>query len=103
MQIETNITARKDGTVRVAAPSGSIVFKNDGGALVADVEDKSDLAFLLSRQDFFPVDESDHVQAESLISDEQDGDDLPDDEGNENAAPIEVSSVSKAKPASRKK
>jgi hypothetical protein len=107
MKIETNIPARKDGTVKVAAPSGTIVFAPEGVNLVANVEDKADLAFLLALVDFYPADEGDHEVAQALMEEAAavvpvDGeDDLPDDEGDENAAPVEVPTEPKHK--SRKK
>lgn len=103
MKIETNITPRRDGTVRVAAPNGTIVFAPVDGILVADVESDTDLAFLLALSDFSPADEVDHVQAQALIQESTsaalnaDGDDLPDDEGDENAAPVEMPTDTKAK------
>jgi hypothetical protein len=105
MKIETNITPRKDGCVRVAAPSGTIVFAPVDGCLVADVDNPQDLAFLLALVDFCPADEGDHDQAQALIQkpepDDVPGeseDDLPDDEGDENAAPVEVPTEPKHKP-----
>lgn len=92
MKIETSIKARREKTVRLTTPRGhTIVFADDGaGRLVADVTDHADLAFILSRSEFSPVDEADFVQAESLILEEVGADDLPDDDGDENAAPVEA-------------
>ena len=92
MKIETSIKARREKSVRLTTPKGStIVFSDDGtGRLVADVTDQADLAFILSRSEFSPVDEADFVQAESLIREEVGADDLPDDDGDENAAPVEA-------------
>jgi hypothetical protein len=105
MKIETNITPRKDGCVRVAAPSGTIVFAPVDGCLVADVDNPQDLAFLLALVDFCPADEGDHDLAQALIqkpeaegAPDDEGDDLPDDEGDLNAALIEVPTEPKAKP-----
>lgn len=105
MKIETSILPRKDNTVRAVASSATIVFAADeSGRLVADVENQADLAFLLSLGDFFPADEADHVQAESVLRTETGADDLPDDDGDENAAPIEVATPPKpAKPAKARK
>lgn len=103
MKIETDIAPRKDGTVRVTTPSGMIVFEPVNGALVADVRNDADLAFLLATGNFFPADEADHEQAQALIEEaaadaaDQDGDDLPDDDGDENATPVEVPAEPKAK------
>jgi hypothetical protein len=120
MKIETSIKARREKTVRLTTPKGNtIVFSDDGsGHLVADVTDQADLAFILSRSEFSPVDEADFVQAESLIRNDVDltgpasalgltgqagdtgEDDLPDDTGDVNAAPIEVVTLPKpGKPA----
>lgn len=103
MKIETSIPARRDGVVRVNTPGGSaIVFTaNDAGRLIADVCDQKNVAWLLSLGDFFPADESDFAAAESLIREEAGIDDLPDDDGDENAAPIEVATPPKTR-ASRK-
>jgi hypothetical protein len=92
MQLETNIKPRKDGTVRVVVPSGGVVVfvVDEVGRLVADVADDGDQAFLLTLGDFYPFDEADFVQAESLIREEVGIDDLPDDDGDVNAAPVEV-------------
>lgn len=92
MLIETSIKARSDKTLRLTTASAkTIVFADDGaGHLVAEVTDPADLAFVLSRSDFAPFDEADFVQAESLIREEAGLDDLPDDEGDEDAAPVEV-------------
>lgn len=97
MKIETDIQPRRDGTVSVVAPSGArIVFAADEtGALVADVEDQGDLAFLLALADFAPADEADHVQAEAVLRSDLGVDDLDDDEGDENAAPVEVATPPK--------
>lgn len=99
MLIETSINARREKTVRLTTPKGTtIVFADDGtGYFVADVTDQDDLTFVLSCSEFSPVDEADFVQAESLIVEKAGADDLPDDEGNENAAPVEV--VTPPKPA----
>ena len=105
MKIETSIIARRDGTVIATGPSGiKIIFKpDDSGRMVADVTDPADLAYLLANADFFPADEADFKQAEQLIRQESGIDDLPDDDGDENAAPIEVATPPKAPRAKKKK
>lgn len=92
MKIETSIKPRKDGCVRLTVPSGAVLefVPDEDGRLVADVTDEGDLAFALALGDFSPLDEADFVQAESLVREESGIDDLPDDEGDENAAPIEA-------------
>lgn len=103
MKIETSIIARLDGTVIATVPSGvKIVFKADAGRLAADVEDPAELAYLLANADFFPADEADFKQAEQLIRQESGIDDLPDDDGDENAAPVEVATPPKAPRAKKK-
>jgi len=104
MKIETSIIARLDGTVIATVPSGvKIVFKGDAsGRLTADVEDPADLAYLLANGDFFPADEVDFKQAESVLREEVGTDDLPDDDGDENAAPVETSTKPKAPRAKKK-
>lgn len=98
MLIETSIKPRRENKVRLTTPAGNtLVFSDDGcGHLVADVTNDRDLSFVLSRSEFSPVDEADFVQAESLILDSVGADDLPDDDGDENAAPVEV--VTQPKP-----
>ena len=105
MKIETSIIVRRDGTVIATVPSGvKIVFKPDAaGRMVADVTEPADLAYLLANADFFPSEEADFKQAEQLIRQESGVDDLPDDEGDENAAPIEVATPPKAPRANKKK
>lgn len=105
MKIETSILARRDGTVNTKTPGGtSIVFTaDDAGRLVADVDDQKDVAWLLSRGDFFPADESDFVEAESVMRDEAGIDDLPDDDGDEDAAPIEAATSPKPRTPRRSK
>lgn len=100
MKIETSIQPRKDNTVRVSTPTGTkIVFTADeSGRLVADVEPQADLAFLLSLGDFFPADEADHVQAEGVLRTQTGADDLDDDTGDDNAAPIEAATPPKPGP-----
>ena len=97
MKIETSIQPRKNNAVRVTTPSGGTIefTADESGRLVADVENQADLAFLLSLGDFFPADEADHVQAEAVLRTETGSDDLSDDEGDENAAPIEVATPPK--------
>lgn len=97
MLIETSIKPRREKTVRLTTPRGAtIVFEDDGtGHLVADVTDSADLSFVLSRSEFSPLDEADFGQAESMMRKEADPedlgpDDLSDDSGDENAAPVEV-------------
>lgn len=99
MKIETSIIARRDGHVNVKTPGGTaIVFAaDDTGRLVADVEDQKDVAWLLSLGDFVPADEGDYVQAESVLREEAGIDDLPDDEGDENAAPVELATPPKTR------
>lgn len=97
MLIETSIAARRDKTVRVKAPSGTvIVFANESGRLLAEVDNESDLTWLLALGDFFPADEADYTQAAAMIREDDPSDDPPDDEGDENAAPVEVATPPKA-------
>lgn len=104
MKIETSIKPRKDGTVSLAAPSGvKIVFADEAGHLVAEVADEGDLAFVLALGDFFPADETDYVQAASVVREKAGIDDLPDDEGDLNAAPVEVVATPRAPRAKKKK
>lgn len=103
MKIETSIKPRSDGTVTLLAPSGAkIVFSDESGHLVANVEAEGDLTFALALGEFFPADESDYVQAESLIREDAGIDDLPDDDGDLNAAPVEVATVPKVSVKAKK-
>ena len=102
MKIETSIAPRRNGELGVVTPAGTkVLFVNANGRLVADLTDEKDLAFLLSKSDFYPADEADYTQAASLIRApaENDiageGDDLLDDEGDENAAPVETATAPK--------
>lgn len=96
MLIETSISPRREKTVRLTTPQGNAIVFADGGAghLVAIVTDQVDLAFVLSRGEFSPADAADFERAEALIREMAGAndlpDDLPDDDGDENAAPLEV-------------
>lgn len=60
MKLGTDIPPRKDGTVTVQVPDGrDYVFNDESGALVADVDSESDVAWLLNTGFFFPRDETD--------------------------------------------
>jgi hypothetical protein len=107
MLIETSIKARRENTVILTSAQGNrLVFSEDGsGRLVAEIADPIDLAFVLSRSDFSPLDEADFARAESLIrqqakAEDLSDDDLPDDSGDMQAAPVETLTPPKpAKPA----
>ena len=98
MKIETSIKPRRNGTVNVVTPGGQVIVfsAQDDGRLTADVADSADVQFLLGMSDFLPADEDDFAMASALIRGEAgldelgDGDDLPDDSGDENAAPVET-------------
>lgn len=96
MLIETSIKPRREKTVRMTTPKGAtIVFADDGmGHLVADVTDSADVAFVLSRSEFSPLHEADFGRAETMMRQEVEAqdmgpDDLADDFGDLDAAPIE--------------
>ena len=100
MKIETSIKPRRNGTVNVVMPGGKvIVFSALGGRLTAEVADSADVQFLLGMSDFLPADEDDFAMASALIRGEAGpqelGDDLPDDDGDENAAPVETATTPK--------
>lgn len=113
MKLETSITPRKDGTVRVRGiDKNEYTFALDAetGMVACDIEHPETLAHLLSLGGFFPADEADHEKAASLIDmvnstgeidgdgpDELDGDD--DEEANPDALPVEAGTP----PAPRKK
>ncbi len=65
MKLETTIKPRKDGSVKVAVPSGgSYAFTPDkDGCLTCEVQDDADIAFLLDTGNFHPADEADHQEA----------------------------------------
>lgn len=102
MKIETSIAPRRDHTVTLVCPSGAkYVFTNDGsGTLLCEVTEEADLTFMLALGDFCPVDAEDIPQVVELLRETAGTDDLPDDDGDENAAPIEV--VTAPKPAKPK-
>jgi len=95
MKLETSIPARRDGTVRATVNGNLYIFEGD--PLVCEVKVKADVAYLLSRGDFYPYDASSIPEALAVVeaaqgSEEEpegEGEDLPDDEGNEAALPIE--------------
>jgi len=100
MKIETSIKPRRNGTLNVVTPGGKvIVFSALGGRLTAEVADAADVQFLLGMSDFLPADEDDFAMASALIRGEAGpqelGDDLPDDDGDENAAPVETATAPK--------
>jgi hypothetical protein len=100
MKIETSIKPRRNGTLNVVTPCGQvIVFSAQDGRLTAEVADAADVQFLLGMSDFLPADEDDFAMASALIRGEAGsddaGDDLPDDDGDENAAPVETATAPK--------
>ena len=102
MKIETSIKPRRNGTLNVVKLGGQvIVFSAQDGHLTADVADSADVQFLLGMSDFFPADEEDFAMASALIRGEAgpdelgDADDLLDDDGDENAAPVETATAPK--------
>lgn len=92
MKIQTTIAPRRDGTVKVAAPSGALLFINGGdGRLVCDVTSDADASFLLKVDGFMPASEADIAKAEELIGLAGDDDILDGDQGiNITAAPIDA-------------
>ena len=102
MKIETSIKPRRNGTLNVVTPGGKvIVFSALGGRMTAEVADSADVQFLLGMSDFLPADEDDFAMASALIRGEAgpdelgDADDLLDDDGDENAAPVETATAPK--------
>jgi len=111
MQLMTTIKPRRDGNVIVRNATGDqFVFKADSqGDLVADVTDAALVAQLLKSEDFVPTDPADYQEASTLVGVASDGNDSardsightpegsppgegqdePDDEGDEDAAPVE--------------
>lgn len=94
MKIETVIPLRKDGTVKVTAPSGTayLFSSDDAGRVVADIADQNDAGWFLSLGDFFPADDSDFDAALELTNAApvEDDEGEPDEEGDMNAAPVET-------------
>jgi len=110
MKIETSIKPRRNGTVNVVTPGGRVIVfsAQDDGRLTADVADSADVQFLLGMSDFLPADSKDFAVAAALIrgADAPDdaGDDLLDDDGDENAAPVEKATAPKpSKPGKKPK
>lgn len=103
MKIETSIKPRRNGTLNVVTPGGQVIVfsAQDDARLTAEVADAADVQFLLGMSDFLPADEDDFAMASALIRGEaglddlSDGDDLPDDDGDENAAPVETATAPK--------
>lgn len=58
MKIETSIIPRRDGTVRLALPSGNVAeFKDADGVLVCDIKDEQDIAYAIGLDGFYPHDD----------------------------------------------
>lgn len=58
MKIETSIIPRRDGTVRLALPSGNVAeFKDADGVLVCDIDDEADIQHTLGLDGFYPHDD----------------------------------------------
>lgn len=96
MKIETTIKPRKDGTVTTEFNGVNHVFAPDeSGALVCDVADELQIAYLLGLADFYPADEADFAAAMQLTddgdgdADDEDMEDEDEQEQDQNAAPIE--------------
>lgn len=111
MKLQTTIKPRRDGTVIVRGANGQpFTFAPDSfGDLVCDVDDPALLERLLNSEDFGPIDPADFQAASTLVapvgtlldsaldavghtpegSPPGEGEDEPDDEGDENAAPVE--------------
>jgi hypothetical protein len=96
MKLETSVPARRDGTVRATMLDGTLyIFTGD--PLTCDIKDKAHIAYLLSRGDYFPYDASAIPEALAVVEAAQagedpegEGEDQPDDEGNEEALPVEA-------------
>lgn len=120
MKLQTTIKPRRDGTVVVRGGDGTpFVFKPDEyGDLVCDVSEPALLERLLNSEDFGPIDPADFQAASTLVapiggtldtdldavghtpegSPPGEGEDEPDDEGDEDAAPVEGAEVPAAAP-----
>jgi len=108
MKLETSIPVRRDGTVRATVNGNLYIFEGD--PLTCEVKNKADVAYLLSRGDFFPYDASAIPEALAVVEAAQagadpegEGEDLPDDEGDESALPVESNTPPKRfKPKAKK-
>lgn len=111
MKLQTTIKPRRDGTVIARNAKGEkfLFAPNEFGDLVADVTDEALVRDLLRNEDFLPYDTEDLAAAAALVGptggdgasdlDEIDhseagsppgeGEELDDDEGDEEAAPVE--------------
>lgn len=96
MKLETSVIPRRDGTVRATVDGELYVFTGD--PLTCEVKNKAHIAYLLSRGDYFPHDPSATSAALAIVEEAQsgndeepegEGEDQADDEGDENALPIE--------------
>lgn len=104
MKLQTSISPRRDGVVKVTGQdSQTYVFVADSdGELSCDVTDEATLAMLLNTGNFYPADPADAERAANLVKadepDEDAGDDDEDDEQVESALPVEADT-----PPSRKR
>jgi hypothetical protein len=92
MKLETEIKPRTDGTVKVKLGAKEYVFAGED-RLTCEVDDQAHVAQLLSSGSFFPYDASAIPEALAVVEahePEGEGEDQPDDEGNEAALPVEA-------------
>lgn len=90
MKLKTDIKLRRDGTVKATVPSGAkYEFRPDeSGAVVCDVSDDADIAYLLDTGYFYPADEVD-IDAGLAAVAESEGDE-DGDEGGDLPPPVEA-------------
>jgi hypothetical protein len=98
MKLQTSISPRRDGTVRLLGQDGkTYVFEADAnGDMVCDVTHEPTIVHALDKRSdyFWPADEADHDEANRLISEANsslvvaDEDDEDDDDGMGNGAII---------------
>lgn len=96
MKLATEIKPRADGTLKVDAVSGGVVYEftphpKDDGVMICDVRDDKTVAMLLSTGNFFPASEKDDERAEQILQSmqEQDAAAADDDAADPNAPLVE--------------
>lgn len=100
MRLQTSITPRKDGTVRVTGADGALFTfaAGDDGELCCDVTDHVTVAKLLATHNFWPAHAADMDAAIALVAspddEAEDADDHDDD-----AAPVEANTEPRKKRA----
>ncbi len=98
MKLGTMIPARRDGTLKVEALAGGVVYeftRSADGDMQGDVKDERTVTHLLATERFYPVQEKDVAKAQALLDKaaaaqaKADGTEAVDEDGDPNALPVE--------------